>query len=83
MNLEQRVEALEQAVRVLVGGELAIDNGQVFIKKAFIQGAEVKAVDFATAEYALKSGVNYDAQRERHLDSMATLMRDSQHLSRL
>jgi hypothetical protein len=49
MTLEQRIKALEQAVKVLVGGEFTVANGQLFIQKAFIQDGAIKAADVETA----------------------------------
>ena len=56
MTLEQRIEALEQAVKLLVGGSFAVDNGQVFISEALIGNGVIKAAGIKAAEVA-----NYDA----------------------
>lgn len=50
MTLEQRIEALEQTVKALVGGELAVENGRVFINGAMIQRAHIKAARIEAAE---------------------------------
>lgn len=83
MTLEQRIEALEQAVKVLVCGEFTVENGQVFIQKTFNQDGLVTAANTNAAEYTLLAGIDYDAERERKLDLITTLMNDSQALSRL
>lgn len=49
MNLEQRVEALEQAVKGLTGGESTIENGQAAIQQSFMQGAEITAANIKAA----------------------------------
>ncbi|WP_158086848.1 phage tail tip fiber protein [Pantoea septica] len=55
MNLEQRVEALEIAVKALVRGDFTVENGQVFINEALIRGDAIKAAAIHAAEFKIQS----------------------------
>lgn len=56
MNLEQRVEALELAVKALMGGEFSITGGQLFINDALTHDSSIKAASVKAAGCN-----NYDA----------------------
>lgn len=64
MTLEQRIEALEQAVKVLVGGEFTVENGQVFIQKAFIEGGKITAANLNAAGHLYKSNKTMEVRDE-------------------
>lgn len=68
MNLEQRVEALERAVKAFVGGGFSITGGQIFINEALIyEPLEKSTKDFDAAfgvqleqiDNAIKSSDNF------------------------
>lgn len=58
MTLEQRIEVLERAVKALAGGDFVIQEGQVFIQKAFIQDGAIKAADVKAAQYGVNFGIS-------------------------
>lgn len=51
MNSEQRVEALEQVVKALAGGNLTVENGQIYINDAVMNDDSIKAANIKAAGF--------------------------------
>lgn len=68
MNLEQRIEVLEQAVKALAGNNLTVENGQIYINDAFLKKGSIKeAIVKATNEVADRN-INSDDELISQLD---------------
>ncbi|WBV20229.1 hypothetical protein [Pantoea piersonii] len=54
INLEQRVEVLEKAVKAFVGDGFSVVGGQLFINEALIQGPLTKSVKAHDAAFGVQ-----------------------------